>query len=745
MSKRRWLTILKVIVICVLVLAISLLSLMLWKSDTILHAITHQLQGQLRDTLSYRDAQLNWFSHFPSTSVSFEDLQIGHDTSGLVSEGDLHVIIPVFPLFKNKVVVRELQLSDARINLVVENGKWSYDVLKNQPRQQDTTGWRTIIDRVSVERVMIRYNDGRDLQFQVWIEQGRLDCKQNEDEFNADVRVRGDLQSFRNKTVVLPESFPLQISGRWVNHSRESVQRFYDFTVKHPAISLTGNLMLKNAARNDEVELEVAWEKADLLELRKWIPAKYLNQIEDMIVSGESTGTLTLSGPYSGNAGPQVTMNARIKKGAVSFNNATSHLEGLQVDMAYHSSDPDASGKSKLVAGIEQKTLLGKNLKANIEIINLDAPLYSVSLDGPALVSLFQPVLGKAWQLNSGEVEFINVHANNISSTHSNSQLASRLSGKITFKNAEALLKEEPFELANTQIEFDGEHSIRIQSDQWRWDKVVINNLQGKLQLSEDAIGIDLAGELCSGNVDMKGALTNIKAGPTLDADWVAQSIRMDQLLTSFDNFDQTFMTSSNLEGSASIWAETVIPMTRDYTVRSKEVRVKSALEIRDGRLKQMNVLEDFSDYVHLEDLRDIRFNQLRNYLKIENGQVYLPVMFIQSSAMNLSINGVHGFDHKILYNLKINAGQTLSNKLKKRDVRQPLVPSRKSGWINLYFTLGGTVDAVNYAQDRRQVISGFEQSTVLKENLRKELVDKFGYDVYWLEPNEWEDIPEYR
>ncbi len=36
-----------------------------------------------------------------------------------------------------------------------------------------------------------------------------------------------------------------------------------------------------------------------------------------------------------------------------------------------------------------------------------------------------------------------------------------------------------------------------------------------------------------------------------------------------------------------------------------------------------------------------------------------------------------------------------------------------------------------------------------LKERFNNEIVEsmveKFGYDVYWLEPNEWEDIPEYQ
>ena len=83
---------------------------------------------------------------------------------------------------------------------------------------------------------------------------------------------------------------------------------------------------------------------------------------------------------------------------------------------------------------------------------------------------------------------------------------------------------------------------------------------------------------------------------------------------------------------------------------------MKSAIDITDGQLKGLKTLEDFATYVHLNDLRDIRFNKLRNYMKIENGKVHLPVMFIQSSALNLSISGEHSFDQEILYYMKLNA-----------------------------------------------------------------------------------------
>ena len=232
---------------------------------------------------------------------------------------------------------------------------------------------------------------------------------------------------------------------------------------------------------------------------------------------------------------------------------------------------------------------------------------------------------------------------------------------------------------------------------------------------------------------------------PVSNATWKVTGIEMKQLLESFSNFDQTFITSENLKGKANIWAESTIPFDEKWNMLTEKVLVRSAIDIKDGQLKGMKTLEDFGAYVHIDDLRDIRFNQIRNYMKIENGTVYLPVMFIQSSALNMSISGEHTFDQDILYYLKLNAGQVVANKLKKNDVKKDFKKASKSGWINMYYVLSGTTSVVRYEQYRNAVIAGFEKSSSLKESLRNYLVEKFGYDVYWLEPNEWEDIPEYQ
>jgi hypothetical protein len=308
------------------------------------------------------------------------------------------------------------------------------------------------------------------------------------------------------------------------------------------------------------------------------------------------------------------------------------------------------------------------------------------------------------------------------------------------------------FRYSGNEIEVeDGELSLeksgqmKIIADKFSWNKAHAEKVDGSFNFVSDKVSYSLKGSICQGEVESKGNISGLGKQPVMDADWKMKGVEIKEVMASFENFDQTFITSDNISGKANIWAHALIPYDNSGNILARNTIVSTAIEIKNGELKNLKTLEDFSNYVHIQDLRDIRFNGFRNYLKIENGKVYLPVVFIQSSALNMSISGEHSFDQHILYNMKINGGQAALTKLQKQDPNKRFKQARKSGWINLYYVLYGTTSSVQYKQDQKDVLAGFEHSAGLKETLRGYLVDHFGYDVYWLEPNEWEDIPEYR
>ena len=117
----------------------------------------------------------------------------------------------------------------------------------------------------------------------------------------------------------------------------------------------------------------------------------------------------------------------------------------------------------------------------------------------------------------------------------------------------------------------------------------------------------------------------------------------------------------------------------------------------------------------------------MQNYLEIRRGRIYIPVMFIQNNAMNLTLNGEHTFDHDMKYNMQVNAGQVLMTKFKKRNKKLDPIKAKKNGLFNLYFHVFGNVDDFDYKTDKRKVKDAFRRSERRKREIKAKLIKEFG------------------
>ena len=79
-------------------------------------------------------------------------------------------------------------------------------------------------------------------------------------------------------------------------------------------------------------------------------------------------------------------------------------------------------------------------------------------------------------------------------------------------------------------------------------------------------------------------------------------------------------------------------------------------------------MLENFAFALKAGDLERVRFTRLANFLEIRDRTIYIPAMFIQSSAINLTLSGSHTFDQYLEYYIKVNAGQVIANKISRHD-----------------------------------------------------------------------------
>ena len=276
--------------------------------------------------------------------------------------------------------------------------------------------------------------------------------------------------------------------------------------------------------------------------------------------------------------------------------------------------------------------------------------------------------------------------------------------------------------------------------------EVITNFLEGTFEAEVAEFNYDLIeGESFNGNLEFKNKRMSLvgEAGamggsfdidgtgyfeklPKFKAKIACNDIDAKEFFRQGKNFGQEVLQSKHIEGTLN--ANMVISTTwdTDGNFLYDELRVIAGIGIKDGELNDFELLEDFSTYVNPRDLENVKFVDMQNWLEIKNERIYIPVMFIQTNAMNMLLSGEHTFNNDIDYNMKVNAGQVLMAKLKSNSGARPQ-PAKKNGLFNLYFNVAGNIEDYAVETNKRKVKKEFTFSEYKKEAIQKALADEFG------------------
>ncbi|MBL7776083.1 MAG: hypothetical protein JNK89_08780, partial [Saprospiraceae bacterium] len=286
-----------------------------------------------------------------------------------------------------------------------------------------------------------------------------------------------------------------------------------------------------------------------------------------------------------------------------------------------------------------------------------------------------------------------------------------------------------------------GAFEMRI--DALDYEKIQVRNFQGNLAFDHNQLFVKGQAQTMQGSIQLDGT-AYFAISPTLKMRITASDIDLQTCLEQCQNFGQEVVTSENLRGRLSgrvvLWAF----WNEQNEFLMDKLRAYADVQARNGQLLGLKMLEDFSTYVHLEDLRDVRFTDLQNYLEISNRRLYLPVMFIQNNALNMALSGVHTFDNDIDYKIKVNIGQTLLQRLKGRDANFDPLPERR-GWFNAYYSIVGNLDKYDMKSGKKTVKAEFERSEARKQRIAQAIQQEFtgayspppetGDDTEYLDP----------
>jgi len=278
----------------------------------------------------------------------------------------------------------------------------------------------------------------------------------------------------------------------------------------------------------------------------------------------------------------------------------------------------------------------------------------------------------------------------------------------------------------------------------FNYNDILGKDFKGTLEFDNNVMGIEGAVQAFDGTIDLVGeALFEEK--PSLKARMTCKAVDVTTLFEQTGNFGQDVLQAQNLKGKLDAKVAIYSYWDEEGNFQMDKLRVLAGIGIENGELNDFKMLEDFSTFVNIKDLRQIKFTDMQNFMEIRNERFYLPVMFIRSNALNLTISGEHSFEQEIKYNIKVNAGQVMADIFKQHDPRLAAKPARRDGWFNLYYSVLGTLDDYTIKSAKRRVKSDFELSEIRKRDIRKALEGEFGYIELVDEPEGWKDIPEFK
>ncbi len=284
--------------------------------------------------------------------------------------------------------------------------------------------------------------------------------------------------------------------------------------------------------------------------------------------------------------------------------------------------------------------------------------------------------------------------------------------------------------------------SFEAQIGAFNYGKIKAQNFNGQLEFFAGNVKVKGDVQAMDGRFKLNGTYFHL-AEPYFKGQITCTGVDVKEFFRQNENFGQNILQDRHLSGKMNAYLSLIVPFDAQGHLNQKKLYVLAAVGIEEGELKKFEMLESFATFVKIEDLRRIRFQNLYNYFEIRNRTIFIPAMFIQSNAMNMTIAGQYDFDYNYTFYIKVNAAQTLANRFKKHDPNLSPIPAKQKGWFNLYYKVEGDINDYRYKAAKKEVKQALAQSEYLKQLLKARLQDEFGNIQLVSEPEAWQDQTE--
>lgn len=378
---------------------------------TIAQQVKNFANKSLDAELNFTNSKLSFFTHFPSLTVSLDELSLKgsapfkNDT--LLSADQVAFGINLKRLiFDNEIKIDEIYVSDALINVMVnEKGQANYNVYvapKDQPVDTSGTGPAIRLDRVDLENCRIRYND-RSAKMSIkadgfnYVGKGNL----SEDVFDLQTDANIDYIDFSLDGVPYLERKEVHadLVTRINTNALSFILEKNELRINRLPVEFTGLFTILKDGYN--IDINAISENNKLKDLFSVLPPQYAGWMEDTKIKGRSDVLFTFKGRYNAATGqkPDLGFGIRVRDGLIDYKKAPMALseyemnltmklpaldmERLAIDLSkldFNLGEKDHFHAFLKTKGMKEMSVKG-NMKGTLDLESLDRALGLSNMD----------------------------------------------------------------------------------------------------------------------------------------------------------------------------------------------------------------------------------------------------------------------------------------------------------------------------------------------------------------------------
>lgn len=268
---------------------------------------------------------------------------------------------------------------------------------------------------------------------------------------------------------------------------------------------------------------------------------------------------------------------------------------------------------------------------------------------------------------------------------------------------------------------------LRMSLDGFSYNKFNAGNVKGRLCYSGDIVTFDglnfsaLDGKFSTMVVYRMGNNRKVSCKGTITG------IDINRLFSTFDNFNQSYITDANIEGRLSSTFAVMLPFAGD-TIDRQNIDFDGHLDIANGKLHGLEATNSIADFTKIDEFRSLEFSTLSNDMRISEGAIDIPKMDVECNACDISLAGTHKFTGDYEYHLTLILSDFMRGKAKRLQQTTPfgiveddsgehttlyLVATRNNGKSKIKF------DKVEMKQQFREEMK--QQKQEVKQILKRE------------------------